>query len=92
MQASREGEEKGGERRDGAHHSRDRNTKKGDVGAEEEEGEKMEGFFYNLHNFLVDTNVPIVVATPAIVPEFRFISFVPALLPWPSPSSSRSSG
>ena len=77
-------------------HSRDRKKKKGDVGVEMvrekegAEGEKMEFFLCNLHEFLTSSlaATPVVV-TPAVVPtdRFHFISFVPANAS-SSPSSS----
>ena len=80
----------------GTRHSRDRKKKKGDVGAEkaeEEEGEKMEFFFCELHKFLTDYTsflgnpfVPPVVIPVPFVP----VVFVPAALSLPSSLSTTS--
>ena len=71
----------------GTRHTRDKKKKKGDVGIEKEEGkeegERLEGFFGAIYNFLVpaapaasDNHVPV--ELPA---RFVPVAFVPAMTP-----------
>ena len=74
-------------------HSRGRKRKQGDVGIEsekekrgEEEGEKMESFFCDVHEFLTDyTNF---LGIPAVSSPFVPVAFVSAALLLPSSSVS----